>query len=595
MKLFVLDNDEDFRREWIELLRRAGHHVDESTSPDERTPADVHAHNYDLAIIDLRATCDNMATDKSGQVFAVALCKYGTPAIVMTGFPLSAKEMSSLLREGTVAGFVLKSLSMWELLALLDQYNRYHHFPNGIVKFNRSDKKKDMGAVEFWRSVQAELAPTEKWSLPQFKEFSLLFRNLVPPCADSVSIRSVRRGTSGASLLRAKVSYGDAPVTEDLAIKFGDRNIILDEMMRYDRYVGPLPDGTATQLRYRAQTQHLAAIAYSWVGDSLEEGLPVGSPGVDQASKVTWDRRRSTICRLFSRSLNGWYKVYRNSTPTHPESVSLLEYYLHPGGVWADGLESLYTLELPFSGSVEEVDKSTWSFGSKYGRLKDPRWWAHSGKGSELTFSRQCPIHGDLHVNNVYILPDGSPRLIDFGRTSVGQVFRDFAAIEVSLRLTCVEKTEGGGDVDAESLAKMEDIICSADIGGLAGYLDFRKTYLDGEQQKSAGDIVEAIRTTMAIRRAALDAMGAQAEERALEHYLFAVTIHMLRYAAGDADEVRKPEHGATRTAKNRWKNRKKLREWHALYGAACAATQATHIANGSEGGSRNHLSRDVW
>lgn len=48
---------------------------------------------------------------------------------------------------------VLYSL-LWELLALLDQYERYCHFPNGIAKFNRCDTKKDLGPAAFWRSVQ---------------------------------------------------------------------------------------------------------------------------------------------------------------------------------------------------------------------------------------------------------------------------------------------------------------------------------------------------------------------------------------------------------------------------------------------------------
>jgi len=51
----------------------------------------------------------------------------------------------------------------------------------------------------------------------------------------------------------------------------------------------------------------------------------------------------------------------------------------------------------------------------------------------------------------------------------------------------------------------------------------------------------------MAIRFAAIYAMGAKAEEGIFEQYLFAVAIHMLRYIAGYANEMRKLEHVESR------------------------------------------------
>ena len=574
MRLFLLDNDDDFRREWVRLLRDCGHTVGQCAGPHKKTPDEVHGKRYDLALVDLRAEDDRRSTDKSGQLFAMALCSLGTPAVVVTAFPPSAKEMSSLVRGAAVTGFVRKSLSMWEITELIGQYGRCRRFPNGIAEFRRSDHEGDMGEYGLWQSVQAELASAVEWSPPSFQEFSVLFRSLISPCACSVSIRSARKGTGGASLVRAEISHGDAPVTEDLAIKFGKPSIILDEMMRYDRYVGPLPDGAATQLRYRSQTEHLAAIAYSWVGDSFEEGRPMGPSGAGEYNQVTWDCRRSAIRKLFSRYLNGWYKVYRDEDMSGREPLALVDYYLRPGGVWAGGLKSLYDLTLPLGRRIKKVDRGELDFGPDYGRLVDPRWWAHSGGGSELRFGRQCPSHGDLHVQNLYILPDGSPRLIDFGRTSVGHVFRDFAALEVSLRLTCVEKTMDGNKVNIGALALMEDIVSDAEIGSLADCLDFRRAHSNGHRRKIDDDVAEAIRTTMEIRRAALDAVGSLAEDRAFEQYLFAVVVHMLRYAAGKADEIQQ-----TGLNKTRQKRRNKLRAWHATYGAARAATKAVNIA----------------
>jgi len=51
----------------------------------------------------------------------------------------------------------------------------------------------------------------------------------------------------------------------------------------------------------------------------------------------------------------------------------------------------------------------------------------------------------------------------------------------------------------------------------------------------------------MAIRCAAIYAMGAKAEESIFEQYLLLLAIHMLRYMAGNANKVRKLEHAESR------------------------------------------------
>jgi CheY-like chemotaxis protein len=580
MRLFLLDNDPAFRRDFAGALRSRGHTVVEAKSPRSRTPEDVHARRYDLAIVDLRAEDDQSQADISGQTFGVRLCHLGTPAVVLTSYPPPPVLMSALLRDGSISGFLLKGrLPTWEISGLIEHFGSRRQFGNGIASFDNSDGSLEVGPARLWRSIRQELGKASNWDPPRFEEFAVLFRSLVPPCATRVMLRASRPGRSGAALARVEISSGDSPVTEDLAVKFGKRSVIVDEMMRFDRHVGPLPDGTAAQLRYRAQTDNLAAIAYSWVGDSVEEGVPFRRCDEEGNRGIVWERRRATIARLFARALDGWYRTFRESVPEEAAPRSLLAYYLQPGVIWPCGLSTVYDLPISLGTHIRPKGESTLDFGSDRGEVVDPRWWLEKGWGHGLTFSQQCPCHGDLHVKNLYILPDGSPRLIDFGRTSLGHVYRDFAALEVSVRLTCVEVGANGAAVDSSALAKMEDVVYGERVTGLSDYLDYRHPALGrGANPARPNDIREAVRTTMEIRRSAMDASGAPVDPGRFQEYLFATVIHLLRYAGGEADEVSGATEDASAEGGGRLAERRELRRWHALYAAGRAATHSMRL-----------------
>jgi hypothetical protein len=191
-----------------------------------------------------------------------------------------------------------------------------------------------------------------------------------------------------------------------------------------------------------------------------------------------------------------------------------------------------------------------WDFGNDI-RLMSPIEWIKQETVKNLEFDRQSPIHGDLHVANVFILPDDSPRLIDFGRTGLGHIYRDFAALETSIRLTCIN------DIDFSLLRESEDQICK--IINLGQHIDYRNL-------KGSTDLREAIRTTMEIRRLALDVECGYNVDKSMYEYLFAVVMHMIRYGMGIADEVKAGD------------KRKNIRIYHALYGAACATTAANRL-----------------
>jgi hypothetical protein len=334
---------------------------------------------------------------------------------------------------------------------------------------------------------------------------------------------------------------------DDVAIKYGERTEIMGEAMRYDRHVGPLPDGVAAHLRWRKETKVLGAIAYSWVGDSIEDGIPFG-PVKSDNNHLTWRRRQSALDRLFSVSLNPWYRVFRSNAAQIKTRIRLLEYYTGEDG---------YFPEIPFANGelprdlIAEVGKDSkhWDFG-EYGKLPNPIPWLIDGPGSKLELSRYSPCHGDLHVKNIFVLPDDSPRLIDFGDTALGHIFRDFTALEVSIRLSCTTTT------DPEFLKRATDSVSSTK--SLGEFIDHRVI------SKGEDNLRKSLVTTMQIRRSALDAVGSNSSDSLLKEYLFALIVRLLRYASGIADEV------STEDVVER-----KIMLWHALYSAAKATEQA--------------------
>jgi DNA-binding response OmpR family regulator len=549
MNILVVDNDKDFREAWVRLLRESDYNVTFFESLKGQTPRDLHNNHPDLALIDRRVDDDQDIYDTSGQQFAVSLCELGTPTVLVTGFLPSYFDLFELLRTGAISAIATKKIEMFELLHCVEEFKHSRRFPNCVAEFYFKEQHEVMTEMD-WREIASKIEGVDVSGV----ELSVLFRSVIPPCAQIVKLDPMTPGHGGAALFRAKVSSGDGPVVEDVAIKYGDRNTIMSEAMRYDRHVGPLPDGVAAHLRWRKETRKLGAIAYTWVGDSVEDGVPFGPA----KGPLSWRRRQSALDRLFSVSLNPWYRVFRSSAAKPPNPLPLLSYYT--------GLDG-YCTEVPFSNralpdnlpSPVIAEDDYWDFG-QYGRFPSPVNWLTEGPGSTLQLTQYSPCHGDLHVKNIFVLPDDSPRLIDFGDTALGHVFRDFAALETSIRLTCCNMTA------LEILTRLEILKTAADsvsrTTSLGEHINHRPIPRD------LTDVRKTVATTMQIRRAALDAISFNASETSLNEYLFALILRLLRYATGIADEVSSKESA----------DEKNIRVWHALYSAARATQQAISL-----------------
>lgn len=572
--IFLLENDEAYKDEFLKAATRRGLDVephDLGENDPQKAAIEVRAKGYSLALVDRRARDDNDPGDISGLIFAEELHNKGdgTCAVLITAQHVEVKEVFDMLRNNALGGVVSKhEVRVHVLFFCVEHFRQFGVFPNGIARFVWLGDPPLKGAdidenleSDSWRLLRDKYLKLQ--DEVEIEELELVLRALISPCVTRVKLKiHGHQGQGGTLLLRAKLTNVDTPVSEDLAIKLGKRQVIKDEMLRYDRFVGPLPDGAGAQLRLRAETDHLAAIAYSWVGNSVEEGVPFADLVRSDDDLMGWRMRHDAVGRLFSTTLHQWYTVYRESGDSLASQPyqKLWDHYAIEGRVWSldrapDGIS------LPLDKVKPEIFADTgesWIFKlpDTEEKLPDPTAWAKD-IGNAIVLKRLCPSHGDMHVRNVYVLPDGTPRLIDFGRTNLSHVFRDFAAIETSIRMTCV------GTPKIQHLRKAEDILSR--VNGLGDAIKYEEI----EDIKEAVPIREALRATAVIRRAALDAYVEDPGSNAMREYLFALVMHLLRYAAGMADEC------ASKEAKNRKREvleSRARRIWYAHYVAAKAA-----------------------
>jgi hypothetical protein len=530
------------------LVNRAGFQSVRVAAADQDPVAAVAGAQYDVILISLEGL---EGPTHAGVEIARRLAAIGRAPVLVSDMAPQDDDMFELLRRDVAAGFVSLQVPAEDIVWCLAKHRAGRRLPNCVARFHLPGFAED----GLWGRVAELLAEARVCVEPS--ECAVLLRRLVPPCARDVALEVVSSGQSGARIFRARISSGDGPVVEDLAVKLGDRSVIRSEALHYERFVGPLPDGVAAQLRSQAETQHLGALAYSWVGDSVADGVAMG-PRKTAGGLVTWPRRRAAIDRLFATSLHSWYEIYRSKEVGWGRRRELRTYYLGRDGLWGNGGTTDRSLGIKQDSaglpSAVVSEKGLWHFFVAEPftvEYDDPVEWLMRGPVGARKVSRLAPCHGDLHVRNVYLLPDDSPRLIDFGTTIVGHVFRDFAALESSLRLTCI------GDCDVRALRAAEDALCSVaslreepECVGLGGSADLR----------------EAVLATSHIRRAAAEACGyCMMEGAALVEYLYAVVAHMLRYAAGRVDE------GGGGRADG-------VRLWHAMYAAARAANRAAEL-----------------
>ena len=580
MNLLLLDNDVKFREKFKSLLESVGMNVIECESLEKKYLDDIHSKNIDFALIDRRTKDDNNEFDTSGDSYAKKIFEKGIPTALITAYKPSDYEILEMIRRNEISGVFNKNNDLDEIIACIRYYDNYNKLPNGIATFIWADELCNNSSKNSWQILCERISYKG-----DYYELAALFRAVIPPYVSCVNIDPLTPGHGGASIVKSTISFDDAPVEMELAIKYGQKQIIWSELFRYDRFVNLLPDGAAARLMWNAQSNNLGALAYSWVGDSVEDGISLGpvecrdvplsceestfnmasfndgEPVIALKSIITWDRRRNSIRRLFNAALDKWYKLIRVQKMKNEfkKYKTLCDYYLGNEGIWYRKEQQLEKLNISLGTGLPKDFKiaqkgESWHFSTIDETLLDPIHWIRNGNGKSLVLKNVIPCHGDLHVKNIYVLSDDSPRLIDFGDTGLGHIYRDFVALESSLLMTCICTK------DLWAIRDAQNNLCTAK--SLGDSINYRNKSWSKYLQ-------EVIKTVTDIRRMAFDAT----QINRMDEYLFAIVMYMLRYASGVADEIPADQVGF----------RSEERKWHALFAAAKAATESDNIIKMNE------------
>ncbi|HEX6044980.1 MAG TPA: response regulator, partial [Pyrinomonadaceae bacterium] len=266
--------------------------------------------------------------------------------------------------------------------------------------------------------------------------------------AKEITILEIKRGKGGCVVaqIRPHLQFGGAPVM----VKLGPRATIMEEHQNYADWAGPYLQGETTRVvKEPAQTLHLAAIEYSFVGGSNPKPF---NTFFGQSSAPEVER---LLSHLFGRTCEKWYEA--RTMPDPQRSLPLDQIY-----------RSRQSLNLSEKKHVPKLDElvekllSSQSYapyvkvngastievrlGSVVEKLPNPLTYAFrerwkNGFNVELFPSPLVLVitHGDLNGENIVVNEHGRGFLIDFYKTGLGPTCRDFVELESIIKFELLQ------------------------------------------------------------------------------------------------------------------------------------------------------------
>ena len=268
--------------------------------------------------------------------------------------------------------------------------------------------------------------------------------------ATEVTLLDINRGKGGCVVakVRPRLPEGTgAPVM----VKFGPRATIMQEYDNYTDWVRPYLQHETTQvLEEPAQTFHLAAIKYSFVGGSNPKGSFKEFFAVSTAQDI-----KELIGHLIGNTCEKWYEARRPPKPE--ERLPLDEIYRKRESL--NLADSKHVIELektiaqllssntyagilkadgPAQIEVRLNSVSEWLPNPMVYAFRE-RW--HNGYETEIfpSPSLLAITHGDLNGENIVVNAHGRGFLIDFYKTGFSPVCRDFVELESIIKFELLQ------------------------------------------------------------------------------------------------------------------------------------------------------------
>lgn len=415
-RVLIVEDDEH----WIETFRLVL--GDKVASIVSATTVDsainlVDKHYFNVAIVDLSLDPSN-SEDETGMRFLAALRERKLDSVIApimcTGFG-SLNSAVEALRDFNVVDFLPKlpfeaDRLVNDVIKALERHHCREWLPIEV------DGGKPLASL--WRR--------HKWARRELPdeltaELHDLLRRLFRQ-ANELWVRPLPAGQSGAGVLRVHPIYG-AMAGEPGIVKFGKRDKIETERQNYaqfiDLYISSL---SSTQLE-SVLGRTMGALRYRLIGAGVSE---VDSFASFYAKRQDVEAIKPVLDNLFKHTCQRWYDN-RQQPPRQRNLVELYATGLHIkwNEVWAAAARS----------GVNTGD-STLHFAGVAGALPNPRHWL-----KQIDYHFSLPVwlavtHGDLNEHNILVTKEGRCWLIDFYRTSLGHILRDFVELETAIKFS---------------------------------------------------------------------------------------------------------------------------------------------------------------
>lgn len=458
------------------LFEDEGYRVLTASDPEE-AKARAEEEVIHLAVIDIRLRDDDDKTDLSGLLLAADLAdlhpsiyKVVTTAQEWDGLPKLILDALSPDEQGRVQAANFVPVKLYHPTKLLEVVNEA--FQNNIRIDTRL--KVEMSRDLSWETIVDQLkmfrengdSRKGKADEAQFKRQKgvqvlkdltcRLFSATQEVVPKTIRFLSTTPGYSPCTVAMVRPHFSEGRGVE-LALKFGPRTSIDREVLNYNKFVKPYIR-RSTRLEYGpVWSRQMGALAYTFVGDDVKSVETLRTYYKDVAN-VSDEALCDILEHLFSQTCARWYEERDNISKQDLKPLDILyrEQLNLLDPLQVSKLQETFTKLLKGNSSDQKVFKLVKdrllevNLGEKLKiTLPNPLTFCfekHCSTASKKKHDRErhffpvssqyATTHGDLHASNVIVNQDGHTWLIDFYKTGVGHVLRDFAELESDIKFT---------------------------------------------------------------------------------------------------------------------------------------------------------------
>jgi hypothetical protein len=261
------------------------------------------------------------------------------------------------------------------------------------------------------------------------------------PIAEMIQIEILdgEAGFSGTSLFKVTPHVLIGSSQKAAVLKFGPKEEINRESANYDRFVEWFltVDQTVRKIGY-AEANRFAGILYSYPRDVSGGFMSYA----DYIRTHPLEKCKDILKRMLNVDNQHWWAI-DGTTYVDASEANFQDYYVHKvlhaglyelAEVHFDKLKrEVANIERRLNSVVWELGDNTITFPGLNLSIPNPIGFPARADNARYEV-RLTIIHGDLHAHNILIDEQDRYFLIDFFYTSIGDIYRDFIELELSIR-----------------------------------------------------------------------------------------------------------------------------------------------------------------